>query len=48
MKCHVVQDLLPLYAEQLISAETAADVQAHLAHCEHCAGRIRLQRQKRQ
>ncbi|MBR6719133.1 MAG: zf-HC2 domain-containing protein [Oscillospiraceae bacterium] len=45
MKCHVVQDLLPLYAEQLISAETAADVQAHLAHCEHCAGLYRTANQ---
>lgn len=37
MKCHTVQDLLPLYAEQLTSDETAADIAAHLAKCGHCA-----------
>lgn len=37
MKCHVVQDLLPLYAEQLTAPETAADIQAHLDTCAVCA-----------
>lgn len=37
MECYVVQDLLPLYAEQLVSAETAADLQAHLEACAVCA-----------
>ena len=37
MECYVLQDLLPLYAEQLTAPETSADVQAHLDACEKCA-----------
>lgn len=36
MKCYVVQDLLPLYAEQLVTEETAADIKAHLESCADC------------
>lgn len=36
MKCYVVQDLLPLYAEQLVAEETAADIKAHLESCADC------------
>lgn len=37
MKCHIIQDLLPLFAEQLTSPETDAAIRAHLESCEACA-----------
>lgn len=36
LPCHVVQDLLPLYLDELASAETKALVAEHLAGCERC------------
>ena len=36
MKCCVVKDLLPLYAEQLTCEETAAEIREHLEQCEAC------------
>ena len=36
-ECSIVRDLLPLYLEDLVSAETAAFVGAHLARCAACA-----------
>ena len=36
MKCYVVEDLLPEYIEDLCSAETTAEIEAHLEGCEHC------------
>lgn len=35
-ECKIVQDLLPLYAEDLISPETKEFVEGHCAGCEHC------------
>jgi hypothetical protein len=32
----IVRDLLPLYVEDLVSEETRAFVEEHLAHCEDC------------
>lgn len=37
MKCEIVQDLLPLYAEDLVSQETKGEIENHLAHCKQCA-----------
>ncbi len=37
--CKIIEDLLPLYAEGLVSEETAAAVEEHLTRCENC-GRI--------
>ncbi|MGM9661933.1 MAG: zf-HC2 domain-containing protein [Oscillospiraceae bacterium] len=36
LPCHVVQDLLPLYLDDLASAETKALLEEHLAGCESC------------
>lgn len=36
LDCHIVRDLLPLYAENMVSAETAALVKAHLDECCEC------------
>lgn len=35
-ECHIVQDLLPLYAERLVSEDTAAFVENHLTTCKVC------------
>lgn len=36
-ECRIVQDLLPLYADDLVSPETREFVDVHCAHCEECA-----------
>lgn len=36
LNCAIVQDLLPLYADDLCSDETAEAVRAHLAECDDC------------
>ena len=35
-ECSIVRDLLPLYAESMVSPETASFVEEHLKDCEHC------------
>ncbi len=37
MKCSIVQDLLPLYADNLTSNETNIAIEDHLSECETCA-----------
>lgn len=34
--CHIVEDLLPLFADEAASEETVQMVEEHLAECEHC------------
>ncbi len=36
LKCETVRDLLPIYADNLTSAVTSADIEDHLAECEDC------------
>lgn len=36
MKCSIVKELLPNYADGLTSEETAGDIQKHLEECEDC------------
>jgi hypothetical protein len=40
-ECKIICDLLPLYEENLISAETRAFVDKHLAGCAECRERLR-------
>jgi hypothetical protein len=35
-ECSIVQDLLPLYQEDMVSRETKAFVQSHLERCQTC------------
>ncbi len=35
-ECSIVRDLLPLYVEQMVSAETGGFVKAHLVECTEC------------
>lgn len=36
IQCSVVNDLLPLYADELTSEDTSSLIQAHLEECEAC------------
>ena len=36
LPCHIVRDLLPNYADGLLSPESEAEVKAHLEECEAC------------
>lgn len=38
LRCEIVRDLLPLYAEGLTSEVTSHAVEEHLAGCEECSG----------
>ncbi len=40
MKCELIRDLLPLYADGLCSEETNAQVEAHLEACEECRQKL--------
>ena len=40
-ECKIVEDLLPLYAEKLVSDETAEFVREHSGRCEHCQKLLR-------
>lgn len=40
--CAIVEDLLPLYIEDLVSPATGNFVRAHLEHCESCQEAYRL------
>ncbi len=35
-KCNLIKDILPLYVENMVSADTREFVSEHLEHCEEC------------
>lgn len=45
-KCSIVRDILPLYYEKMVSEETAAFVEEHLAVCDECAEMFREMKQE--
>ena len=36
LKCNVVEDLMPLYIDDLVSEDTKKDIEFHLSQCEDC------------
>ena len=36
INCSIITDILPLYIDDVVSAETRAFVKEHLSHCENC------------
>lgn len=44
-ECNIIRDLLPLYAEDMVSADTADFVEAHLAACAACRAELEALRQ---
>lgn len=45
MNCNIIKDLLPLYLDQVCSAETAKAVEAHLVTCPACRSLLDKMRQ---
>lgn len=45
MECHVIEDLLPSYADDICSPETKQEVEEHLQECEACRARLEQMRQ---
>ena len=41
-ECSIVCDLLPLYAEDMVSEDTAEFVKEHLGNCPTCRAGIQL------
>lgn len=35
-ECNIIRDILPLYADKMVSADTASFVEEHLAGCAEC------------
>ena len=35
-KCNLIKDILPLYVEDMVSADTREFVSEHLEHCAEC------------
>ena len=36
--CNIIQDLLPLYADNIVSPESKEIIENHLSHCTECQG----------
>lgn len=36
IKCTIIQDILPLYVDEVVSGDTKEMVEAHLQQCKHC------------
>lgn len=44
-ECNIIRDLLPLYAEDMVSPDTADFVEAHLTNCAACRAELEALRQ---
>ena len=42
LDCEVIRDLLPLYAENMVSEKSRALTEEHLAECEPCRQYLQL------
>ncbi|TYP74645.1 zf-HC2 domain-containing protein [Paenibacillus methanolicus] len=40
ISCEIIQDLLPLYHDEVCSTESVALIEAHLADCERCSAEL--------
>ena len=39
-ECNIIRDILPLYAEDMVSADTSAFVEQHLTKCAECRAEL--------
>lgn len=39
-ECNIIRDILPLYAEDMVSADTSAFVEQHLTKCAECCAEL--------
>lgn len=44
LNCNVVRDILPLYADEVVCADTRELVEEHLTECENCRGELEAMR----
>lgn len=44
-KCHIVEDLLPLYLENMVSSESAEMIETHLRDCDDCRREYEMMKQ---
>lgn len=40
-KCNIIRDILPLYVENMVSADTSAFVEEHLEKCSECRAELK-------
>ena len=45
-ECNIVRDLLPLYAENMVSAESSELIEGHLAECDSCRTELEKMREE--
>lgn len=41
-ECNIIRDLLPLYAENMVSADSVGFIEEHLSHCEECQAELNM------
>ena len=46
LPCEMMEDLLPLYAEEIVTPTTRTAVEEHLANCEACRGKLSAMRRE--
>ena len=39
-ECNIIRDILPLYVEDMVSADTSAFVEEHLEKCAECRAEL--------
>ena len=39
-ECNIIRDILPLYADKMVSADTASFVEEHLTGCAECCAEL--------
>ena len=39
-ECSIIRDILPLYADKMVSADTASFVEEHLTGCAECRAEL--------
>ena len=46
-ECNIIRDILPLYADKMVSADTASFVEEHLTGCAECRAEHNENRERR-
>lgn len=41
-ECNIIRDILPLYAENMVSEDSADFIEEHLNHCERCQAELKM------
>ena len=46
ISCNVIQDIMPLYVDEIVSEDTKKLVEEHLKECEDCRKEMEKMREK--